>query len=501
MDRLHQVLEGKDSGATALVDFDGSSFSYGDLQMEVAAMTRILQDHGVRGGDRVVLVAENSVFYAAMVFATSRLDAWLVLVNARQSADEIAAIQSHATPRCVVFTHSASEPARAHAKRMEADKIGALACGPVYATKVKETETEPVSASSDQVAVLLYTTGTTSAPKGVMLTHNNLLFSAQNSARFHGLTPDDRVVGVLPGTHIYALASVFLPAMIAGATLHLFARFDTLAVLSLLRDGATRFPAVPQMMAAIMQHLHEAKEDLNAPALISMMTGGAPLDPGLKARAEKVFGLPLNNGYGMTETSPSIAATHNDAPREDVGVGTPYKWIEVRLWDKNDDGVGEIQVRGENVMKGYYRDPERTAEAMTDDGFFRTGDLGRFDEGGGLHIVGRLKELIIRSGFNVHPPEIEAMLSRHPDVFQAAVVGRMVPGDEEILAFVKGTDALDEDKLKRWLRERLVAYKVPSHIFIVEDYPAAASGKIFKHKLLQHFADRIAEKDAETAQC
>lgn len=497
MNRLHQVLDGKPGGALALVDFDGTPFTYGELQLESAALAEILRTHGVRAGDRVVLVAENSVFYAAMVFAVSQLDAWLVLVNGRQSADEITAIQAHATPRCVLYTHSASAPARQHAERMEAKQIGTLACGPVWATEVCDVDVEPVSADADQVAVLLYTTGTTSAPKGVMLTHNNLLFSAKNSTTFHGLTPADRVVGVLPGTHIYALASVFLPAMIAGASLHFFARFDPVAVLNLLRDGATRFPAVPQMMAAIMQHLHEVNEDLNAPSLISMMTGGAPLDPGLKARVERVFGLPLNNGYGLTETSPSIAATHNDEPRSDVGVGKPYKWIEVRLWDQNADGIGEIQVRGQNVMKGYYRAPERTAEAMTEDNFFRTGDLGRFDDSGSLHIVGRLKELIIRSGFNVHPPEIEAMLSQHPDVFQAAVIGRAVPGNEEILAFVKGTKDLEETSLKLWLRDRLVGYKIPSHIFVVDAYPAAASGKILKHKLLNHFSTEIAEKDAK----
>ncbi len=180
-----------------------------------------------------------------------------------------------------------------------------------------------------------------------------------------------------------------------------------------------------------------------------------------------------------------------------MGVAKPYKWIEVRLWDQNADGIGEIQVRGQNVMKGYYRAPERTAEAMTEDNFFRTGDLGRFDDGGGLHIVGRLKELIIRSGFNVHPPEIEAMLSQHPDVFQAAVIGRAVPGNEEILAFVKGTKDLEEASLKLWLRDRLVGYKIPSHIFVVDAYPAAASGKILKHKLLNHFSTEIAEKDAK----
>lgn len=498
MNRLHQVLDGKPGGALALVDFDGTAFSYGELQLETAALAEILRAHGVRAGDRVVLVAENSVFYAAMVFAISQLDAWLILVNGRQSVDEITAIQAHATPRCVVYTHSASDPARAHATRMQAKQIGTLACGPVWATKICDVDLEPVCADANQVAVLLYTTGTTSAPKGVMLTHNNLLFSAQNSATFHGLTPQDRVVGVLPGTHIYALASVFLPAMIAGASLQFFARFDPVAVLTLLRNGATRFPAVPQMMAAIMQHLHEVGEDLNAPSLISMMTGGAPLDPGLKARVERVFGLPLNNGYGLTETSPSIAATHNDQPRADVGVGKPYSWIEVRLWDQNADGIGEIQVRGQNVMKGYYRDPERTAQAMTDDNFFRTGDLGRFDEDGGLHIVGRLKELIIRSGFNVHPPEIEAMLSQHPDVFQAAVIGRTLPENEEILAFVKGTKDLEEASLKLWLRDRLVGYKIPSHIFIIQSYPASASGKILKHKLLDHFSTEIAQKDAQT---
>ncbi|WGI23198.1 class I adenylate-forming enzyme family protein [Amylibacter sp. IMCC11727] len=496
MDRLHQILDGKPSDALALIDHDGTRVSYGDLRLEVSALAAILKNHGVRGGDRVVLVSENSVLFAAMVFAASALNAWLILVNARQSADEIAAIEAHATPRCVVFTHDVSAPARDHAARMEATKIGALASGAVWATKVRDVDVEPVDADDNQVAVLLYTTGTTSAPKGVMLTHKNLLFCSGYSAQFNRLVPEDRVVGVLPGTHIYALSSVFLPAMTAGASLEFVPRFDVPKVLSMLRGGATRFPAVPQMFAAIMQHLDEAGEDLNAPSLVNLVTGGAPLDPGLKARVEKVFGLPLNNGYGMTETSPSISSTHNDHPREDVGVGVPYDWIDVRIWEPNKDGVGEIQVRGDNVMRGYYRAPDKTAEVMTKDGFFRTGDLGRFDEGGGLHVVGRSKELIIRSGFNVYPPEIEAMLSKHPNVYQVAVIGRQVPGNEEILAFVKVTGDVGEDALKAWLKDRLVAYKVPSHVFVVDAYPAAATGKILKHKLLGHFADLIAERDS-----
>jgi len=496
MDRLHQILDGKPNGALALIDHDGTNVTYGDLSLETAALAAILKQHGVRGGDRIVLVSENSVFFAAMVFAASQLNAWLILVNARQSADEIAAIEVHATPRCVVYTHDVSEPARNHAARMGASKIGALASGEVWATKVADVDVEPVDADGSQVAVLLYTTGTTSAPKGVMLTHRNLLFCSSYSAQFNRLIPEDRVVGVLPGTHIYALSSVFLPAMIAGASLEFVPRFDVGKVLSMLRGGATRFPAVPQMFAAIMQHLDEAGEDLNAPALMNLVTGGAPLDPGLKTRVEKVFGLALNNGYGMTETSPSISSTHNDHPRSDVGVGVPYDWIDVRIFEPNADGIGEIQVRGDNVMRGYYRAPDKTAEVMTEDGFFRTGDLGTFDEGGGLHIVGRSKELIIRSGFNVHPPEIEAMLSKHPNVYQVAVIGRSVPGNEEILAFVKASGAVSEAELRAWLKERLVAYKVPSHVFLVDAYPAAATGKILKHKLLGHFAEAIAARDS-----
>jgi acyl-CoA synthetase (AMP-forming)/AMP-acid ligase II len=497
MDRLHQVLDGKPENALAVVDHDCTHFTYGDLRLEAEALAQILRDHGVRAGDRVVLVAENSVFYAAMIFAASRLNAWLILVNARQSPDEISAIEAHATPRCVIYTHDVSDPARKHAARMGAQNIGRLKSGAVWATEPANVHVEPVIPDGGQVAVLLYTTGTTSAPKGVMLTHDNLLFSASNSAKFNRLTAEDRVVGVLPGTHIYALASVFLPAFIAGASLQFVPRFDPGAVLGLLRAGATRFPAVPQMFAAIMQHLDEKREDLNAPALVNLVTGGAPLDPGLKARVERVFGLPLNNGYGLTETSPSVASTHNDFPRDDVGVGVPYSWIDVRLWAANAEGIGEIQVRGRNVMKGYYKDPARTAEVMSADGFFRTGDLGRFDAGGGLHIVGRLKELIIRSGFNVHPPEVEAMLSKHPNVYQAAVVGRRVPDNEEIMAFVKVAGGVSEADLKAWLRERLVSYKIPSHIFLVEAYPAAATGKILKHKLLSHFADLIAARDRQ----
>ncbi|MEM6618220.1 MAG: AMP-binding protein [Pseudomonadota bacterium] len=495
MRRIHDLIMGQPASNLALIDHDDRPISYEELRRDVASLGRILAECGLRPGDRAVLVCENSALYATLVMAASEGDFWLTLVNARQSADELAAIVAHAAPRTVLFTPHVSEAAAAHAARLGAAEVGRLGDAPLWATPAVQSTPEPVLEDGDQVAVLLYTTGTTSAPKGVMLTHKNLIFAASRGADYFSVRPQDRVLGVLPGTHIYALSSVFLNAMAAGAALRLRPRFDVARTIADLRDGITRFPGVPQMFAAIMADLARSGEPLAAPALRALLTGGAPLDPGLKTRVEDCFGLPLSNGYGMTETAPSIASTHPDAPRDDVSVGPPYPWIEVRIAAPDTDGVGEVQVRGPNVMRGYYKAPDKTAEAMTDDGFFRTGDLGRMGEDGALFIVGRLKELIIRSGFNVHPPEIEAMLSRHDDVIMAAVVGRPVPGNEEIVAFVRNHGAATGADLRDWLRDRLVAYKVPQHVLCVDDWPAAATGKPLKHKLLAHFADRLPPED------
>ncbi len=497
MDRIHQLLDGKPDGALAVIDFDGTEYTYGQLREMSAHLAGVLAGHGLRGGDRVILIAENSVYYAAAVFAASRLGAWVILVNARQSEAEIQAIQDHSGARMVLFTANASVNARTHATLLGATEIGGLACGPILVTRPIDSIPEPVEQGDRQVAALLYTTGTTSAPKGVMLTHKNLLFNATNSAAFNGLAADDQVLGVLPGTHIYCLASAFLPVIAAGGSMRFVARFDPGETVEFLRRGITRMPAVPQMYAAILALLDQTGQALNAPRLRNLATGGAPLDPDLKKRVQEVFGLPLNNGYGLTETSPTVSTTHNKAPRTDCSVGAALPNVEVKIDAPNKDSIGEVLVRGPNIMKGYYRDPEKTTEVITSTGYFRTGDLGRIDPDGAIHIVGRLKELIIRSGFNIHPPEVEAMLTRHPDVYQAAVVGRQVPGNEEILAFLITNGQVSEAALKSWLHDKLVAYKVPQHIFIVEAYPAAATGKILKHKLIPHFADLIATRDAE----
>jgi acyl-CoA synthetase (AMP-forming)/AMP-acid ligase II len=231
---------------------------------------------------------------------------------------------------------------------------------------------------------------------------------------------------------------------------------------------------------------------------------GAPLDLNLKSRVEEEFGLPLLNGYGITECSPGISGVRFDAPRSDQAVGTLLPGVEARV--RTLDGfpttrgeVGELHVRGRNVMRGYYRAPELTAKVIDSEGWFNTGDLARFD-GDCLYIVGRTKEMIIRSGFNVYPAEVEAVLSSHKDVVQSAVVGRAADGNEEIIAFVQllpGSRTTTED-LMSFIRSQLTSYKRPSEIVILDALPATSTGKILKHKLAESLREGDAAPPAQT---
>jgi acyl-CoA synthetase (AMP-forming)/AMP-acid ligase II len=218
---------------------------------------------------------------------------------------------------------------------------------------------------------------------------------------------------------------------------------------------------------------------------------GAPLDLDLKSRVEREFGLPLSNGYGITECSPGISGVRFDAPRSDQAVGTVLPGVEARI--RTTDGIpvaqgeiGELHVRGRNVMRGYYRAPDLTAKAIDCEGWFNTGDLARFD-GDCLYIVGRTKEMIIRSGFNVYPAEIEAVLSSHEAVVQCAVVGRAVEGNEEVVAFVQLIQGspVKSAELMAFLNPQLTSYKRPSEIILLDALPATSTGKILKHKLAE----------------
>ncbi|MFN3790845.1 class I adenylate-forming enzyme family protein [Massilia sp.] len=458
--RIGDILRRHPAGAPALVE-NGRAWTYGELRLEVERHAARLRELGVRPGDRVMLVSENSVAQVALIFAIASIDAWSVTVNARLSEGELAAIRAHCSPRCV----------------LSATDQGVTA-------GVPDTAAVPEAVRRDgaQVAALVYTTGTTGRPKGVMLTHANLLFVAATSSALRGLLPSDQASGVLPISHVYGLSSVMLGTLYAGACLRLMPRFSSEALLAQIRAGELSIvQGVPAMYARLLALTggEPAEFPLHS-RLRFCYAGGAPLDPALKREVERVFGLPLHNGYGLTESGPTVSQTRLDAPRGDTSVGHPIPGVDVRI----DAATGELWVRGPNVMAGYYRDPQQTAATLRPGGWLATGDLATLGEDGALFIAGRLKELIIRSGFNVYPLEVETALNSHPEVLQSAVVGRpLAGGEEEVVAFVEASGMVDAAALQDWLRSRLAPYKRPARIVFMDALPAAPSGKILKSRL------------------
>jgi long-chain acyl-CoA synthetase len=480
----------------ALTDAD-RTITYRDLGGTVDAVADRLSQAGVRAGDRVLLVAENCVALAVCILAISQIEAWSATVNARLSDREIDNFLSHSGARLAIYFSAASPQARQHgiargAKAEAWSGIGELLVGSLN----NETAAEPVENDpARQVAAMVYTSGTTGAPKAVMLTHANLIFIGNNNRMLRRLAPGDVIYGVLPLSHVYGLSALLVAALMSGSALHLVPRFQAKDLArALAEDGITVLHGAPAMYAKLLE-LAANGTALKAPHLRVAQSGGAPLTSSVKDGFEKTFGVVLQNGYGMTEASPSICQTRLDAPRRDCSVGSAIPGIEVRLEgaDDNPAGVGEIRVRGPNVMKGYYRAPELTSETITPDGWLRTGDLARAQPDGAVFIVGRSKELIIRSGFNVYPVEIEQVLNTYPNVVQSAVVGRDVADNEEVVAFVEASQGatIDLDSLYDYLKSRLSPYKTPSEIVILDHLPAAATGKILKKELQQLAAARI----------
>ena len=496
----HAALVWAERTPSAIAVVDGDVvWSYAELAEAVSEMRQRLEAVGVQPGDRIMVLNENCRALVATILAASEMDVWTAVVSARLSASEIDNIAGSCQPRLMVFTTGGSPDAAGAladsygAERVSSARLGEIALGPVW----DGVQPEPVHEDgAEQVATLIYTSGTTGTPKGVMLTHRNMLFVAAISGGLRDLQAADRVYGVLPISHVFGLSSMFLGTLFAGATLQLSARFDPAAVARALgSDGVTVLQGVPAMFQRLLEYLNTNGLALQAQSLRYMSVGGAPLDPSVKERIEHAFRLKLHNGYGLTESSPTISQTRLTDPLDNTSCGPVLPLLAYRL--QGDDGrpvgegeVGELWVRGPTVMKGYYRRPEATAEVIDDQGWLNTGDMARIDERGNLFIVGRTKELIIRSGFNVYPPDVEAVLTAHPEVTLSAVVGRPVEGNEEVVAYVQlapDSTATAAD-IRAFAAERLAPYKRPSEVVIMDALPATPTGKILKGKLNQMIA-------------
>jgi len=485
----------------ALVEPSGG-WTYAQLSSATASARAWLRESGVRPGDRVMIVCENCRAFVATLLALASLDAWPVLANARLSAREIDQIREHCGARRVIYTTAVSPHAREHAKRHGATIREVPEIGPIGEGALNESVVpEPIDTNSENtIAALIYTSGTTGKPKGVMLTHRGVLFVAGVSARIRSLTREDTLLGVLPMSHAVGLSVVLLGALLSGATLYLSPRFDPVMVLSALEKGRlTVMLGAPAMFALFVEYAKmKGMQPKRFPALRIIASAGAPLQAAVKSETEALFGLPLHNGYGVTECSPTIAQTRVESPRADVSIGRVFPGVEVKLigLDGNpvpEGVVGELRVRGPNVMKGYYRAPQETATAIDVEGWYNTRDLARFEDGN-LFIVGRTKELIVRFGFNVYPAEVEAAFSAHPAVLRCAVVGRPAKGegDEEVVAFVQLSkdSKLTAAELADSVAQQLAPYKRPSDVFLVDALPVTPTGKIVKDELAKMAASR-----------
>ncbi|MCP3020582.1 class I adenylate-forming enzyme family protein [Cupriavidus basilensis] len=470
--------------------------SYGTLWQRITATRDWLAAQGVGQGDRVMVVGENCAEMVVMLFACSALHAWPIQVNARLSPREIDGIRAHAEPLLTFFTSHVSDVAAAHARRLGAQPTDCVALDPGLASlRASEVPPRVSAAQARDVATLIYTSGTTGAPKGVMVPHAGLTIFARISATSRHLGPNDIAYGALPLSHIFGIATVLMATLYAGASLVMRPRFDAADVFAALESpGVTMLQGVPTMFTRIMAVARESALESGAaafPRLRYLYTGGAPLDPTLKRDTEAWFGQPLHHGYGITEYAGSLFITRMDAPRADCSAGYIVEGVEINITSEQGEPMpagerGQIRVRGPGVMRGYFRNAEQTAEALLPGGWLNTGDLGFLGEDGALFIVGRSKDLIIRSGFNVYPIEVESVINAFPGVRQSAVVGRAAAdGNEEVVAFIETQPGaqLDTAALEAYLRDSLAPYKRPAQIRVIETIPTTASGKLLKQPL------------------
>ena len=464
--------------------------TYRDLDERSRRVAGLLAERGVRAGDRVGIMLPNIPDFAAVYYGVLRAGAVVVPMNPLLKAREVthSLADSGAT---VIFTGAMST----------AEVLAGAATVDAQVVVVDQTFTEMLSTATpvdpvvdrdgSDTAVILYTSGTTGTPKGAELTHDNLIRNSEVVAEWlFQLTADDVIFGGLPLFHSFGQTCTLNTAIAAGVCLVLLPRFDPAQALTIMATHrATVFAAVPTMYGALLAV--PDRESYDVSALRVCLSGGAALPVEVLREFDDAFGCRVLEGYGLSETSPVASFNHPDRERKAGSIGTPVDGVEMRVVDRDGNEVargevGEIVVRGHNVMKGYWQRPAETAAAIPD-GWFRTGDLGRADEDGYFFIVDRKKDMIIRGGYNVYPREIEEVLYEHPEVAEAAVVGVPDPllGEEVAAAVALSHGAtVTVDELRAYVKARVAAYKYPRDVWLVDSLPKGATGKILKREIV-----------------
>jgi fatty-acyl-CoA synthase len=463
----------------------GEDITYPVLWQRIERATGVLLAAGVQPGDRVAWLGFNDPAILVLLFALSRIGAILLPLNHRLAAPEHAAILGHAGVSLLV---SDSTHASAAAALGEAQGCGFLPAAELQAGDGTDIDTAVFSGDYASPVLLVYTSGTTGRPKGALHTQSGLVWNCVISAHAHELTQDDHVLSVLPMFHVGGLSIQTLPALHAGATVTLHARFDAAAWLA---DVARRRPTlslmVPATLRAVLDHAGFASADLSS---LRFLAAGSSTIPASMIAAIHARGVPVGQVYGATETGPvSIYLRRADAMQHVGAAGKAGLHVEVKLVNSLGETVapgevGEIRVRAPNVMCGYWADADNQAFA---DGWFHTGDLARCDAAGFYEVVGRSKDMIISGGENIYPAEIENLLADCPEILEAAVVGQPDARWGEVVVAVvvrKPGTALDADGVLQLFEGRLARFKHPKRVLFCEALPKTALGKVQKAGLL-----------------
>ena len=478
------------------VRVDNAAMTYRALDDASARVAGLLRERGLEPGDRVGLMLPNVAEVPVVYYGILRAGGVVVPMNPLLKAREVAYYLGDSGAGLVFAWHAFAAEAQAGAEQVNAEQVNA------ELIVVDEADFPDLLASAapaadvvdrldEDTAVILYTSGTTGHPKGAELTHGNLISNTEVARTdIVRARPDDVIFGGLPLFHVFGQTVALNVAVAAGACLTLLPRFDPAHALRIVAGHhVTVFEGVPTMYVALLHQPDRADHDVST--LRMCISGGAALPVEVLRGFEDAFGCTVLEGYGLSETSPVASFNHPGRERKPGSIGTPIRDVRMRVVDNADHevpqgDVGEIVIRGPNVMKGYWQRPEATADAVRD-GWFHTGDLARVDEDGYFFIVDRKKDLIIRGGYNVYPREIEEVLYEHPAVAEAAVIG--LPHSslgEEVAAAValKPGATVTAGELRDYVKGQVAAYKYPRHLWIVDVLPKGPTGKIQKRDIV-----------------
>ncbi|MBR0554522.1 malonyl-CoA synthase [Ciceribacter sp. L1K23] len=476
---------------------DGRSWTYGDMLEQSGRFASVLKTLGVQPGDRVAVQVEKSPEALMLYLGCVRAGAVYLPLNTGYTLAELDYFIGDAEPRLVVCTPAAKDGMaklaanhHAHVETLDDSGGGSL----VDLARDGGSDFLDVERGPDDLAAILYTSGTTGRSKGAMLTHDNLLSNAATLRDHWRFTAADRLIHALPIFHTHGLFVASNVILLSGASMYFLPKFDADEVLRLMKT-ATAMMGVPTFYVRLAQHPGLTRE--TAAGMRLFVSGSAPLLAETHRSFEEKTGHAILERYGMTETNMNTSNPY-DGDRIAGTVGFPLPGVSLRVTEPEtgapvaDGETGMIEVKGPNVFKGYWRMPEKTAAEFRADGFFITGDLGKIDERGYVHIVGRGKDLVISGGYNIYPKEVETEIDQMPGVVETAVIGVPHPdfGEGVTAVVVKKPGAsIDERIILDGLKDRLARYKQPKRVIFVDDLPRNTMGKVQKNVLRDTYAN------------